>query len=216
MIQTKHTFENYIVTPFNRFAYLIAQEICKSPGSYSPLYLYGPAGVGKTHLLRAIGEVYQNQQKTAIYVSANQFFEEFINAIKTGTNIEFREKYHQVDVLLFDRMQCIAGKEATQEEIYNIIEKRQSDEKQTVFAGNVTLSQIALEPGLCSFLARGLCVEIPTQGVEEIAQSIFQKLKEHGIDWPLGACKYMALKISSGVCQIEGEVNQILALSKLL
>lgn len=216
MSQAEHTFEKFIVTPFNRFAYLVAQEICKSPGSYNPLYLYGPAGVGKTHLLRAIGEVYQNQHKTGIYLSANQFVEEMINAIKTGANVEFKDKYCQVDILLIDRLQYISGKEATQEELYSIIEKRLSDNKQTVFAGNAAPAQLDLEQGLRSFVARGLCVEVPTQGVEETAQIIFQKLKELGIDLPLGTCKYIALNIPSKVCQIEGEINKILALSKLL
>lgn len=216
MGQAEHTFENFIVTPFNRFAYLVAQEICKSPGSYNPLYLYGPAGVGKTHLLRAIGKVYQNQHETGIYLSANQFVEEMINAIKTGANVEFKEKYCQVDVLLIDRLQYISGKEATQEELYSIIEKRLSDNKQTVFAGSAAPAQLDLEQGLRSFMARGLCVEVPTQGVEETAQIIFQKLNELGIDWPLGTCKYIAQNIPSKVCQIEGEINKILALSKLL
>lgn len=216
MSQAEHTFEKFIVTPFNRFAYLVAQGICKSPGSYNPLYLYGPAGVGKTHLLRAIGEVYQNQHKTGIYLSANKFVEEMINAIKTGANVEFKDKYCQVDILLIDRLQYISGKEATQEELYSIIEKRLSDNKQTVFAGNAAPAQLDLEHGLRSFVARGLCVEVPTQGVEETAQIIFQKLKELGIDLPLGTCKYIAQNIPSKVCQIEGEINKILALSKLL
>lgn len=213
----KHSFQNYFVTPSNRFAYLVAQEVCKSPDLYNPLYLYGPAGVGKTHLLQAIGEVYQNQQRTVIYISANQFLEEMIKAIQTGANVEFREKYHQVDILLFDRLQYVAGKEHTQKELFNIVEKRLSDHKQTVFAGNVHPSQIPiLDPELSTCLTCGLCVEIPTPDFEGKAEIIYQKLKRHGLDWPLDACRYVALNISSGVNQIEGEINKIIAFSKLL
>ena len=139
-----------------------------------------------------------------------------ITAIQTGANVEFREKYHQVDILLFDRLQCVSGKEATQEELYRIIERRLSNNKQTVFAGNMAPAQLDLEQGLRSFMARGLCVEVPTQGVDETAQIISQKLEGLGMDCPLGVCKYIALNIPSKVCQIEGEINKILALSKLL
>jgi chromosomal replication initiator protein len=160
---------------------------------------------------------YKSKGLTAIYLSSNQFFEEMIAAIRNGTNAEFREKYHQVDVLLIDRLQYIAGKEATQEELFNIVEKRLLDHKQTVFSGNVHPSQIPiLNPELSACLAGGLCIEIPTPDFEGKMQIISQKLKAHGMEWPIEACRYVALNTSSGVNQIDGEINKILFCKELL
>ena len=217
MKPSEYTFENYVTTPSNRLARLAAEKICKSPVGFNPLYIYGPSGVGKTHLLRAIAAEYESRGTTAICLSSNQFLEEMIDAIRNGTNTKFREKYHQVDVLLIDRLQYVAGKEATQEELFNIVEKRLLDHKQTVFAGNVHPSQIPiLDPELSACLAGGLCIEIPTPDFEGKTQILSRKLKAHGMDWPIEACRYVALNISSSVNQIEGEINKILACRELL
>ena len=217
MKSSDYTFETLVTTPSNRLAQLAAKKICEAPDSFNPLYIYGPPGVGKTHLLQAVANEYKSKGLSAICLLSNQFLEEMIEAIKTGTNMEFRKKYHQVDVLLIDRLQYIAGKEATQEELFNIVEKRLLDHKQTVFAGNVHPSQIPiLNPELSACLAGGLCVEIPVPDFEGKAEIIFQKLKANGMDWPIEACRYVALNISSGVNQIEGEINKILALRELL
>lgn len=217
MKSSDYTFETLVTTPSNCLAQLAAKKICETPNLFNPLYIYGPPGVGKTHLLQAVANEYKSKGLSAICLSSNQFFEEMIDAIRNGTNVAFREKYHQADVLLIDRLQCVAGKEATQEELFNIVEKRLLDHKQTVFAGNVHPSQIPiLNPELSACLAGGLCVEIPAPDFEGKAEIIFQKLKAHGIDWPMEACRYVALNTSSGVNQIEGEINKILAFRELL
>ena len=217
MTPSEYTFETYVTTSSNRLAQLAAKKICETPDSFNPLYIYGPPGVGKTHLLQAVANEYTSKGLSAICLSSNQFLEGMIEAIKTGTNTEFREKYHQVDVLLIDRLQYIAGKEATQEELFNIVGKRLLDHKQTVFAGNVHPSQIPiLDPELSACLAGGLCIEIPTPDFEGKTQIISKKLKAHGMDWPMEACRYGALNVSSGINQIEGEINKILACREML
>ena len=204
MKSSEYTFETVVATSSNRLAQFAAKKICETPGSFNPLYIYGPPGVGKTHLLQAVANEYKSKGLSAICLSINQFF-------------AFREKYHQVDVLLIDRLQYVAGKETTQEELLNIVEKRLLDHKQTVFAGNVHPSQIPiLDPELSACLAGGLCIEIPTPDFEGKTQIISQKLKAHGMDWPIEACRYVALNISSGVNQIEGEINKILACREML
>ena len=107
-----YTFETFIDTPSNHLARLAAQKICETPGVYNPLYIFGPSGTGKTHLLHAIAKEYQNKQKTVLCVSVNQFLDEMIEEIKTGTNMEFSEKYHsqqftQKQTLLGDQIQEI-------------------------------------------------------------------------------------------------------------
>lgn len=218
MKASDYSFENFVTTPSNRFARIAAETISKSSEiNFNPLYIYGPSGVGKTHLLQAIAAEYESKGQSAICLSSNQFLEEMIEAIRNGTNVAFREKYHQVDVLLIDRLQYIAGKKATQEELFNIVGKRLLDHKQTVFAGNVHPSQIPiLDPELSACLAGGLCIEIPTPDFEGKTQIIFQKLKAHGMEWPIEACRYVALNISSGVNQVEGEINKILACREML
>lgn len=217
MSRADYTFENYITTSSNRLARLAAEKVCESPGTqFNPLYIYGSPGVGKTHLLYAIAKEYESKGLTALCLSSNQFFEEMIEAIRNGTNAEFREKFYQVDVLLIDRLQYAAGKEATQEELFNIVEKRHLNCKQTIFVGNASLTQIpGLNPELSAYLKGGLCVEIPTSDFEGKAEIIARKLKQNGIDWPIEACRYVSLNITSGANQIEGEINKILACKEL-
>ncbi len=217
MKPSEYTFENHVTTPSNRFARIAAETISKSPEiNFNPLYIYGPSGVGKTHLLHAMTKEYESNGKTAVYLSSNQFFEEMVQAIQNGTNAEFRKKYYQIDVLILDRLEYVAGKETTQEELFNIIEKRYLNCKQTVLAGNAYPTQIPiLDPRLSAHLTLGLCVEIPTPDFDGKVEIIAQKLKQNGLDWPIEACRYVALNISSGVNQIEGEINKILACREL-
>lgn len=217
MNPSDYTFGTFINTPSNQLACLAAQKICETPGAYNPLYIYGPPGVGKTHLLYAIANAYNKEQKTAIYISANQFLEEMIEVIKTGNNPEFREKYHQADVLLIDRLQYISGKEASQKELLNIVERRLLENKQVVVTGDSSLGRIPdLEEELHACLARGVCIEIQTPDLDTKTKIIAEKLKKNGIEWPVDACRYVALNISSGVEQIEGEIHKILAFKELL
>ena len=212
-----YTFETFIVTPSNRLAYLAVQKICEMPGAYNPLYIFGPSGTGKTHLLHAAGKEYQDRHKTVLYVSVNQFLDEMVEAIKTGTNIEFREKYHQADVLLVDRLDCIAGREASQEALLNIVERRLLENKQVVFTGDSPLGRIPdLEMELYTSLSGGMCIEIQMPDLDTKTKIISEKLKRNGIEWPMAACQYVALNVTSGVRQIEGEINKILAFKELL
>ena len=212
-----NTFETFIVTPSNRLAYLVSQKICEMPGTYNPLYIFGPSGAGKTHLLHAIEKKCQDEQKTVLYATVNQFFDEMLESFKTGTNVEFREKYHQVDVLVVDRLDYLAGKEASQEALLNIVERRLLENKQVVFAGDSPLGRIPdLEMELYTSLSGGMCIEIQMPDLDTKAKIISEKFKRNGIEWPMDACRYVALNVTSGVRQIEGEINKILAFKELL
>lgn len=210
------TFENFVVIPANRLAHRAADNVCQSPGNHNPLYLFGATGTGKTHLLMAIADQFQKNGKTAQYLSCQQFCDEMICAIKAGTNAEFQKKYYEADIILMDGLQYIAGKETTQAELVAILDKRVSDHKQTVFAGSIPPSQISLwNSEISSCLTGGLCIEMQAPNYEETAQIVANKLKEHGMDWPMEACQYVALNIGSGRNQIDGEINKIVFLNTL-
>ena len=120
------TFDNFVVGPSNRFAYSAAIAVSKTPGQvYNPLFIYGPPGVGKTHLLYAIanGIRKENPDANIVYIKGDQFTNELIDAIKSGRNIEFRSKYREADLFLVDDIQFIAGKESTQEEFFHTFNK---------------------------------------------------------------------------------------------
>lgn len=211
-----YTFETFIPTPSNQLARLSAQKICETPGVYNPLYLYGPSGAGKTHLLYAIAKEYESKQKTTLCISANQFLEEMLEAIRTGANTEFKEKYRQADVLLIDGLQHISGKEASQEELFKILDRRLFENKQVVVVGDNSLGRIPdLGTELQACLSGGLCIEIQTPDLDATTKIISEKLQSNGIEWPIDACRYVALNISSGIKQIEGEINKILAFREL-
>lgn len=216
MNPSNYTFETFIDTPANHLACCAAQKICETPGAYNPLYIFGPSGVGKTHLLHAIANTYKENQKAALYISANQFLEEMTEAIKTGNTSDFREKYYQADVLLIDNLQHFSGKEASQKVLLSIVEQRLLENKQVVFAENNSLERISgFKEELYAYLAGGVCLEIQALDLDVKAQIISEKLKNNGIEWPMDACRYVALNISSGVRQIEGEIHKILALKEL-
>lgn len=210
------TFENFVVVPANRLAYLAANKICQSPSNHNPLYIFGASGTGKTHLLMAIADQFQKSGNTVQYLSCQQFCDEMLCAIKTGTITEFRTKYYEADIVLIDGLQYVDGKEATQGELFTILEKRLSDHKQTVFAGSAPPSQISLcNSELSSCLRGGLCIEIQVPNYEETTEIVANKLKERGMDWSVEACQYVALNLASGRNQIDGEINKIVFLNAL-
>lgn len=210
------TFKSFVEVPANKLARLAANTVSQNPGCHNPLYIFGASGTGKSHLLLAIAEEFQKQGKIAQYISCQQFCEEMISAVKTGNNADFRKKYYAPDVVLIDGLQYVDGKEATQNELLAILEKRLSDHKQTVFAGNTLPSQFSFwNSELSACLTGGLCVEIQVPNYEETTRIVANKLKEHGMDWPAAACQYVALNIAAGRYPIDGEIKKIVFLNGL-
>ena len=209
------TFENFVVGPYNRFAHSAAIAVSKTPGQvYNPLFIYGPPGVGKTHLLYAIanGIRKQNPNANIVYIKGDQFTIELIEAIQKGKNIEFRSKYREADLFLIDDVQFIAGKEATQEEFFHTFNKLYEENKQIVMTSDRKPSDMqTLEDRLKSRFEWGLLADIQPPDYETRMAILKNKAKHLGLDLDVDVCNFIAINVTNNVRQIEGTVKKIMA-----
>ena len=209
------TFDNFVVGPSNRFAHSAAIAVSNNPGQvYNPLFIYGPAGVGKTHLLYAIanGIRKQNANANIVYIKGDQFTNELITAIQSGKNIEFRSKYREADLFLIDDIQFIAGKESTQEEFFHTFNKLYEENKQIVMTSDRRPSDmLTLEDRLKTRFEWGLLADVQPPDYETRMAIIKNKAISLGLDLTDDICNYIAINVTSNVRQIEGTVKKILA-----
>ena len=209
------SFENFVVGPSNRFAHGAAIAVSNNPGQvYNPLFIYGPAGVGKTHLLYAIANGIRktNPNANIVYIKGDQFTNELIDAIKSGKNIEFRSKYREADLFLIDDIQFIAGKESTQEEFFHTFNKLYEEHKQIVMTSDRKPSDmVTLEDRLKTRFEWGLLADIQPPDYETRMAIIKNKAYSLGLDLNDEVCNYIAVNVTSNVRQIEGTVKKIMA-----
>ena len=209
------TFDNFVVGPSNRFAHSAAIAVSKTPGQvYNPLFLYGPPGVGKTHLLYAIanGIRKENPNANIVYIKGDQFTNELIAAIQNGKNIEFRSKYREADLFLIDDVQFIAGKESTQEEFFHTFNKLYEEHKQIVMTSDRKPSDmLTLEDRLKTRFEWGLLADIQPPDYETRMAILKNKAKNLGLNLSNDVCNYIAINVTNNVRQIEGTVKKILA-----
>ena len=208
-------FENFVVGPSNRFAHGAAIAVSKTPGQvYNPLFLYGPPGVGKTHLLYAIanGIRKKNPDANIVYIKGDEFTNELIAAIQSGKNIEFRNKYREADLFLIDDIQFIAGKESTQEEFFHTFNKLYEEHKQIVMTSDRKPSDmLTLEDRLKTRFEWGLLADIQPPDYETRMAIIKNKAVSLGLELSDDVCNYIATNVTNNVRQIEGTVKKILA-----
>ena len=209
------TFENFIKGPSNQFAYAAAQAVAANPsGAYNPLFIYGPSGLGKTHLLNAIQiEIKKNHPDfNIVYVDCEKFTNEIITAVKTATTEQFRQKYRQADVLLIDDIQFLAGKESTQEEFFHTFNTLHNDGRQIVIASDRPAKEIkSLEERLRTRFEWGLTADVQAPDFETRIAIITRKAESLHLEIPETVCEYIANKLKSNIRQLEGAVKKLRA-----
>ncbi len=209
------TFDNFVVGPSNRFAHGAAIAVSNQPGqTYNPLFIYGPPGVGKTHLLYAIANGIRktNPDANIVYIKGDQFTNELITAIQSGKNIEFRSKYREADLFLIDDIQFIAGRESTQEEFFHTFNKLYEEHKQIVMTSDRKPSDmLTLEDRLRTRFEWGLLASIEAPDYETRMAIIKTKAVSLGLDLSDDVCNYIAVNVTNNVRQIEGTVKKIMA-----
>jgi len=209
------SFDSFVVGNSNRFAHGAALAVTNNPGQvYNPLFIYGPPGVGKTHLLYAIanGIRKKNPDANVVYIKGDQFTNELISAIQTGKNVEFRSKYREADLFLIDDIQFIAGRESTQEEFFHTFNTLHENHKQIVMTSDRKPSDmLTLEDRLRSRFEWGLVADIQTPDYETRMAIIKNKAQSLGIELSDDVCNYIAENVTNNVRQIEGTVKKIRA-----
>ena len=220
MLTTKYTFDSFVVGPSNRFAHAASLAVAESPAkAYNPLFIYGPVGLGKTHLMQAIGqEIIEKRPNTKVlYITSEKFTNQLINAIKTGTTIKFREKYRNVDVLLIDDIHFIAGKEATMEEFFHTFNALYDAHKQIVVSSDKSPKEISnLEERLVSRFEWGLVTDIQPPDFETRTAILRSKAEREGLEIPDSVTLFIADKIKSNIRELEGALIRVVAYSKLV
>ena len=216
-LNPRYTFENFIVGANNRRAVAAAQAVTENPASsYNPLFLYGGVGLGKTHLLHAIGNACERDGLVVLYVSSEEFTNDMINAIRSHTTQAFREKYRTADVLLVDDIQFIAGKESTQEEFFHTFNTLHGQNKQIIVSSDrPPKSLITLEERLRSRFEWGLTADIQLPDLETRLAILRSKAERSGHTVPVEIMDLIARKVQSNIRELEGALNRIIAFADL-
>ncbi|MCP4535967.1 MAG: chromosomal replication initiator protein DnaA [Chloroflexi bacterium] len=216
-LNPRYTFENFVVGPANRLAHAASMAVTESPASaYNPLFIYGGVGLGKTHLLHAVGHICHAQGFQVLYISSEEFTNDLIAAIRTHTTDTFREKYRTVDVLLIDDIQFIAGKESTQEEFFHTFNTLHGTGKQIIISSDRPPKAMStLEERLCSRFEWGLIADIQSPDLETRIAILHSKSASYGLFIPDEIFYLIAGKIQNNIRELEGALNQVLAISRL-
>ncbi|MEI8345482.1 MAG: chromosomal replication initiator protein DnaA [Candidatus Omnitrophota bacterium] len=220
LLNERYTFDQFVVGPSNRFAHAASLAVAESPAkSYNPLFIYGPVGLGKTHLMQAIGHETRRRypQSKVLYITSEKFTNQLINAIKTGTTIKFREKYRTVDCLLIDDIHFIAGKDATMEEFFHTFNALYDNHKQIVVSSDKSPKGISnLEERLVSRFEWGLVTDIQAPDFETRTAILRKKAEREQLNIPDPVTAFIADKIKSNIRELEGALIRVVAYSKLV
>lgn len=220
MLNPNYVFDTFVIGSGNRFAHAASLAVAEQPANaYNPLFIYGGVGLGKTHLMHAIGHYVREHNKSAnvVYITSEKFTNEFINAIMDNNSNNFRNKYRNVDVLLIDDIQFIAGKESTQEEFFHTFNALHEDNKQIIISSDRPPKEIpTLEDRLRSRFEWGLITDITPPDLETRIAILNKKAKADGLDIPSEVMNYIANQIDTNIRELEGALIRVVAYSSLV
>ncbi|MFA5216716.1 chromosomal replication initiator protein DnaA [Sulfuricurvum sp.] len=218
LLNPSYTFQNFVVGGSNNFAYIAAKNVSEKPGVvYNPLFIYGGVGLGKTHLMQAVGNVMLSQGKTVIYTSVEQFLNDFSRHLSNRTMDRFKDKYRKCDLLLIDDIQFLSGKNQIQEEFFHTFEALRNENKQIIITSDKKPKQIGgLEERLKSRFEWGLVADIQPPELETKIEIIKKKCEINRVKLDREVINYVATIIENNTREIEGILSKLNAYSQLM
>lgn len=218
-LNEKYTFENFVVGSGNELAHAACQAISQNPGAkYNPLFVYGGVGIGKTHLIQAVGNeiLANNKDKNIVYISTEQFVQEFLDAIRYKKNTDFAGYYRSADVLIIDDIQFIAGKEKTQEEFFHTFNALHQANKQVIISSDTRPKDIpTLTDRLRSRFEWGMAIDMQSPDFETRCVIVQSKAQAHDVDLPHDLVEYLAGFVQTNIRELEGALNQLIAFCEM-